>query len=204
MMDVYRIVSIDHKTEKRQAYEVYHQQLFSAGLRWVPVEADEEFQTDMYIVDGPLKQEMLSRYIGELRENVPVIVLPQSVHLSSQYPDKIFETGGMFLQRNQSPVTLLSIFDSIGEGVVTADAKGVITYVNHSALKMLEKPRHQVVGAAFDHVFQIIHPDTGVPDSGLFQKALHSTGPMGLWRKAELITAPGSAFNTPVTFFTQP
>lgn len=90
---------------------------------------------------------------------------------------------------------LLNIFDSIGEGVVTTDADGAVTYANLAALQMMEKPGHMVVGSRFNDAMQIIHPETDLSDQDLFQKALSSEGPIGLWRKAQLLTSTGRGFN---------
>ncbi len=90
---------------------------------------------------------------------------------------------------------LVDIFDSIGEGVITADAGGIVTYANLAALQMLGKPEQMVIGSRFNDALQIIHPDTGLTDEDLFHKALSNEGPIGLWRKAQLLTSPECGFN---------
>ncbi len=195
MIDIYRIVCVNPETGKWQAYEATHQQLFSAGMRWAPLETVQVQDADLYIIDGPLEAEEMGRYLTQFKADIPVIMLPKSGAGEENHPGKVFTTGGQFLIRSQSSVTLLNIFDSIGEGVVTADADGRITYANHSALAMLEKPMDLVVGGAFDQVFLITHPETGLADQGIFERGLRSEGSMGLWRKAELRVAPGRGFS---------
>ncbi len=195
MMDIYRIVCVNPETGQWQAYEAIYQQLFSAGMRWIPVDRVDKHEADLYIVEGDVYSEQAQKCRTLFRPDVPVISMPPSQDHGAGFPEMPLKTGGLFLLRNQNPGSLLSIFDSIGEGVVTANAQGVITYVNSSALQLLEKKGHQVMDVDFDEIFQIIHPETGLAAPGLFQKALRGGGPMGLWRKAQLQTAPGKGFN---------
>ncbi len=105
----------------------------------------------------------------------------------------------------QGPSALLNIFDSIGEGMVTANAEGVITYANESALRLLGESREAILDKAFNSIFRIIHPETGRIETELFEKAFAGQVPMGLWKKAELLTQWGrfniSASLSPIVGF---
>ncbi len=193
MTNTYRFVYVNPETENWKTFEVSHQQLFSSGLRWVAAEKTEEQNADMYIIQGVLDAPVLATYLARFRRGVPVVMLP--IVEGDIRPERVFEAGGIFLLGKQGPSTLLNIFDSIGEGVATADADGVITYANGAAMALLGDRQDPIIGERFNDVFKILHPNTGHVESELFEKAIDASGHMGLWRRARLKASGGRTFN---------
>lgn len=193
MTNTYRFVYVNPATEKWRTYEITHQQLFSSRVKWVAVENADERSADMYIIQGTLSASVLDTYLERFRQEVPVVMLPAAEE--EIRPERVFEAGGVFLLGNHGPSTLMNIFDSIGEGVTTADADGVITYANGAAMALLGDRQEPIIGERFNKVFAIFHPDTGDVEAELFEKAMGAPGHMGLWRKARLRTPGGRTFN---------
>lgn len=64
--------------------------------------------------------------------------------------------------------------ESIGDGVITTDAHGHITYLNPIAAELTSWPLTQAKGKPLDMVFEVIYESTLQPAENLVEQALHT------------------------------
>jgi diguanylate cyclase (GGDEF)-like protein/PAS domain S-box-containing protein len=82
--------------------------------------------------------------------------------------------------------------DSIGDGVITTDPQGQITWLNPMAEKMTGWTSSEGRGRPLTHVFQIIHEETRAPAETPLQACMSQERVVGLASKTLLIARDGS------------
>jgi len=81
---------------------------------------------------------------------------------------------------------------SIGDGVITTDNRGTVTYLNGVAEKLTGWPNREGVGQSLDAVFRIVNEDTRLPVENPALRALREGGVVGLANHTLLIKRDGS------------
>lgn len=74
----------------------------------------------------------------------------------------------LFLEKVQAEATLLSI----GDGVITTDAKGYVTNLNMATEKLTGWSKEEALGKHFDEIFIIRNEHTGLPSENPVRKVL--------------------------------
>jgi diguanylate cyclase (GGDEF)-like protein/PAS domain S-box-containing protein len=95
--------------------------------------------------------------------------------------------NALFLERQRAQVTL----DSIGDGVITTDMEGKVTYLNVVAERMTGWSRDEASGRMFTEVFRIIDGDTHEPALNPMELATRQNKIVGLPRNSVLIQRNG-------------
>ena len=90
-------------------------------------------------------------------------------------------------QRRLLQITLASI----GDGVITTDNRGTVTYLNAVAETLTGWPRREAVGQHLDAVFRIVNEDTRLPVDNPALKALREGAVVGLANHTVLIKRDG-------------
>ncbi|MBK9710136.1 MAG: PAS domain S-box protein [Kouleothrix sp.] len=85
---------------------------------------------------------------------------------------------------------------SIGDGVITTDAQGRITFLNHEAERLTGWSSAEAVGQPLPAVFRIVNEHTGAPVEDPMAKALRDGGAVGPANHTVLIGRAGRA--TPI------
>ncbi len=93
----------------------------------------------------------------------------------------------LFVERQRAQVTL----DSIGDGVITTDMEGKVTYLNVVAERMTGWSRDEACGRMFGEVFRIIDGDTHEPALNPMELATRQNKIIGLPRNSVLIQRNG-------------
>jgi len=84
---------------------------------------------------------------------------------------------------------------SIGDGVITTDAQGLITMINPNAEMMLGCNQAAVLGKPHTDFFQIVHEQTGKPITSLLTDALRSGVVTEGADQTDLISATGQRYH---------
>ena len=79
----------------------------------------------------------------------------------------------LFAERERAQVTL----NSIGDGVISTDADGKVTYLNLVAERMTGWSREAAAGRTVSEVFRIIDGDTREPAPNPMELAVRQTRP---------------------------
>jgi len=95
--------------------------------------------------------------------------------------------NALFLERERAQVTL----DSIGDGVISTDIEGKVTYLNLVAERMTGWSRDEAFGRMFCEVFRIIDGDTREPAPNPMESAVRQNETIGLPRNSVLIQRNG-------------
>jgi diguanylate cyclase (GGDEF)-like protein/PAS domain S-box-containing protein len=95
--------------------------------------------------------------------------------------------NALFLERERAQVTL----NSIGDGVISTDLEGKVTYLNLVAEKMTGWSRDEACGRMFSEVFRIIDGDTHEPAPNPMELAIRQNKTIGLPRNSVLIQRNG-------------
>lgn len=90
-------------------------------------------------------------------------------------------------ERERAEMTL----DSIGDGVVSVDKAGSVTYLNPVAESMTGWSREEATGRTLSDVFRIIDGDTRAPAPNAMDRAVRGDQAVGLPRNAVLIRRDG-------------
>ncbi|MBU7582323.1 MAG: EAL domain-containing protein [Nostoc sp. TH1S01] len=93
----------------------------------------------------------------------------------------------LFEEKELALVTL----QSIGDGVITTDATGLIKYLNPVAQALTGWSLSEAIGKPLTEVFQIIHEITREPAQNPIERVLHSGEIVGLANQTVLITRNG-------------
>ena len=96
----------------------------------------------------------------------------------------------LFIEKERAQVTL----NSIGDGVLSTDASGNITYLNLIAESMTGWSREEALGRPLAEVFQIIDGTTREPAQNPLDLAILHNEPMGLTANCVLIQRGGLEF----------
>ena len=86
---------------------------------------------------------------------------------------------------------LRATLSSIGDGVITTDRQGRVTYLNQVAEKLSGWPMSEAVGRSLDDVFRIIHEKTRQPAENPCAKVLREGVVVGLANHTLLIAKDG-------------
>jgi diguanylate cyclase (GGDEF)-like protein/PAS domain S-box-containing protein len=93
----------------------------------------------------------------------------------------------LLAERERAQITL----DSIGDGVISTDKKGKVTYLNLVAERMTGWPRDEAIGRMFTEVFRIIHCETREPVPNPMELAVRQNGTVGLPAHTVLVRRDG-------------
>src|SRR6202049_2130488 len=94
----------------------------------------------------------------------------------------------LFVERRRAQITL----DSIGDGVISTDTKGRVTYLNVVAERMTGWSRGDAIGRAFSEVFRIIDGDNREPTADTMALAIQQNDTVCLPGNSLLIQRLGS------------
>lgn len=114
----------------------------------------------------------------------PIGTIPKSPQLAE-------ETAVLAADRRGDGEWLRITLASIGDGVVTTDAEGRVTYCNGVAETMTGWPGGEAVGHPLAEVFHVIHEKSRLPVDNPALRALREGEPVGLANHAILIARGG-------------
>ncbi|MGD8571987.1 MAG: diguanylate cyclase, partial [Gammaproteobacteria bacterium] len=104
------------------------------------------------------------------------------VLLSDISESKAFEHA-LLAEMDRAQVTL----HSIGDGVITTDAEGVIDYMNPVAENLTGWSTEQAIGKQLQTVFRVVHEHTGKPVPNAIRKCLKADQPISLGDECALV-----------------
>jgi diguanylate cyclase (GGDEF)-like protein/PAS domain S-box-containing protein len=91
------------------------------------------------------------------------------------------------VERERAQITL----DSIGDGVISTDREGKVTYLNFVAERMTGWTRDEAIGRTFTEVFRIIDCETREPAPNPMELAVRQNGAVGLPANTVLVRRDG-------------
>jgi diguanylate cyclase (GGDEF)-like protein/PAS domain S-box-containing protein len=94
----------------------------------------------------------------------------------------------LFVERRRAQITL----DSIGDGVISTDMQGRVTYLNVVAERMTGWSREEAFGRMFSEVFHIIDGDNREPTADTMKLAIQQNDTVGLPGNSVLIQREGT------------
>ena len=98
--------------------------------------------------------------------------------------------NALFVEQERAQDTL----DSMGDGVISTDMEGKVTYLNLVAERMTGWPRNAALGRMFTEVFHITHGDTRKSTPTPMESALRHDKTGGLHSNSVLIRRDGLEF----------
>jgi diguanylate cyclase (GGDEF)-like protein/PAS domain S-box-containing protein len=101
--------------------------------------------------------------------------------------DRAAITEALFDEQQRAQVTL----NSIGDGVISTDVEGRVTYLNGVAEKLTGWPKAEAIGRPLEEVFKIIDSDTRQSVPNPMQIATHENQTVGLPPTCVLIRRDG-------------
>ena len=93
----------------------------------------------------------------------------------------------LLVKREHAQITL----DSIGDGVISADTEGRVTYLNLVAEKLTGWTCDAAIGRMFSEVARIVHSETRQPVPNPMQLAVRQNGAVGLPANSVLVRPDG-------------
>src|ERR1700676_5513704 len=94
----------------------------------------------------------------------------------------------LFVERQRAQITL----DSIGDGVISTDMQGRVTYLNVVAERMTGWSREEAFGRMFSEVLRIIDGDNREPTADTMRLAIQQNDTVGLPANSVLIQRQGA------------
>ena len=91
------------------------------------------------------------------------------------------------VERAGAQITL----DSIGDGVISTDNEGTVTYLNSVAERMTGWTRDEAIGRTFAEVFRIVHSETREPAPNPIELAIRQGDAVGLAANTVLVRRDG-------------
>ena len=91
------------------------------------------------------------------------------------------------VERGRAQITL----DSIGDGVISTDRMGNVTYLNSVAEGLTGWTRDEAIGRVFTEVFRIVHGETREPVPNPMESAVRQNGAVGLPAHTVLVRRDG-------------
>jgi diguanylate cyclase (GGDEF)-like protein/PAS domain S-box-containing protein len=117
--------------------------------------------------------------------------LPQAVvfkmAMDANAHEKRTAGNALLAEQTRAQITL----DSIGDGVISADGEGKVTYLNLAAERMTGWTRDEATSRMFAEVFHIIHCDTREPVPNPMELAVRQNGAVGLPANTVLVRRDG-------------
>jgi PAS domain S-box-containing protein len=150
--------------------------LTGLGSKIIAVEAMKRGVHD-YLVKEALNLKMLQRAISNALEIV-------RLQRERQHAQEALRQQQEWLE-----VTLASI----GDGVITTDTHGVITFINAVAAKLTGWTAQEVLGRHIDDVFRLVHPQTRYPLNSPVARVLQEERVVELAHHRALLTRHGEA-----------
>jgi len=95
--------------------------------------------------------------------------------------------NALLVGRTRAQITL----DSIGDGVISTDKGGKVTYLNVVAERITGWTRDEAIGRMFTEVFRIIHSETREPVPNPMELAVRQNGAVGLPANTVLVRQDG-------------
>jgi diguanylate cyclase (GGDEF)-like protein/PAS domain S-box-containing protein len=93
----------------------------------------------------------------------------------------------LFVEKERARVTL----ESIGDGILSTDVEGKVTYLNTEAERMTGWSRDDANGRPIAEVFNLIDSETRQPARNPIEQVLQHKKPMGLYANSALIRRDG-------------
>lgn len=101
------------------------------------------------------------------------------------------ETRNELRAKQEECERLAFTLESIGDGVITTDSEGKITFINRMAEELTQWTLSEAMGRSLDEVFCLIEKDTRSPAENPYNKALREGVTVGLKRDTLLIDRSG-------------
>ena len=101
--------------------------------------------------------------------------------------EKRTAANALVVERARAQITL----DSIGDGVISTDKEGKVTYLNLVAERMTGWTRDEAIGRMFTEVFHIVHCETREPVPNAMELAVRQNGAVGLPANTVLVRRDG-------------
>lgn len=163
----------------------------------------EKFLLTTRLQDAISEEMVASRQLSELTNPLSLMVLVPSLFT---FLFGIFAIGGfVYLFRQQLSQSSLAdqklanvrarldtVLGNVGEGIITTDRDGNISYLNAAAELLTGWSRREATGLPHEEVFHVINGDTGERVESLLTQSLHRRVAIrGISESSELITKSG-------------
>jgi diguanylate cyclase (GGDEF)-like protein/PAS domain S-box-containing protein len=116
------------------------------------------------------------------------INVESQMHRNTRKLKSTSANDALIVERQRAQITL----DSIGDGVISTDMQGKVTYLNVVAERMTGWSREEVFGRMFSEVFRIIDGDNREPTDDTMKLAIQQNDTVCLPRNSLLIQRAGS------------
>jgi len=111
----------------------------------------------------------------------------QTVMDANAYENRTSDSAKL-VERAGAQITL----DSIGDGVISTDKEGTVTYLNSVAERLTGWTRDEAIGRTFAEVFRIVHFETREPAQNPIELAIRQGDAVGLAANTVLVRRDGN------------
>ena len=152
----------------------------------------ERFDADVTPAEYLRKHPLFLSLIVDLLLAVMIVFLIMNHFLIRKEKDRAIAAEQ---SREENSDRFLLTLRSIGDGIITTDAKGIVTMLNPNAETLLGCKQSDVLGKPHTDVFRIVHDQTGKPVTSPLTEALQSGDVAAGADMTDLISASGQRYH---------